>query len=258
MNTNEFHYQLLMQAIKIDQRQIGTEINRQTKEIADIIRYYQKEGSTRNTNINSSSDEEIYNDMLVDEAEEWYAEICSQLEAIETIKCLTLTNIDPNVLGNNGTNSLQYIVIELIKNRNTSNHILLETLLKYGADPSQKCLYNDEYIPILHQYLTIYDQIINTLAPGDSFQLLLNHASDVNVTDNWGRNIGHIIFDIFNNKDMSIRTINNLVKTVDLNIDQKAIIADQYKVVAAKIKNSLPKSYGKSVRELITANIHYE
>jgi hypothetical protein len=247
---NETQYQLLMNAIKIDQKYIEETIEKQRKEIESIVSYHVRNDKTlRQSDVES----EIAYYALQEEVETEYDKYHDKPAPIETTKCLEVARVNPNVIGNSGTNAMQYILQEESKNPTMGNAMIIETLLKYGADPSQKCRYQGNDIPIIHQFILMNnDRSIQ--ATLELFNTLLDYTSNVNVTDNWGRNIGHLLYDIYNSSKYTTYILENVIGTTIINLDHKALIDDQDKVTLAKIRGTLPKSYGKSVQELIVEN----
>jgi predicted outer membrane protein len=62
------------------------------------------------------------------------------------------------------------------------------------------------------------------------------------------------MYDIYGDNEHYNKNIKDTIQGIKLDINYKAYINDQEKVTLAKIKGTLPKSYGKSVRELMIEN----
>ena len=80
------------------------------------------------------------------------------------------------------------------------------------------------------------------------YKIFKDNNIDINKTDEWNRNILHIVA-----KKNSYKVIDIFNQLVELGVDpdHQAIIDDQDKVTLAKIKGTLPPEYGKTPRELL-------
>ena len=152
------------------------------------------------------------------------------MKTTKTIKCIELFKIDPTYL--------LEIEYEYSSNNYKTIETILKTLLDFGADPSRISLYENEEIPIIHQYVLIGAKV--DAIQKSTYELLIKHASNINVVDNWNRNIGHLLYDLGFGSFLS-EEINWMIK-YGLDMNAKPFITDEEKVITAKMKNTLPKS----------------
>ena len=158
-----------------------------------------------------------------------------------------------------------------------SNYLAkIEYLLNIGADPNTECSgyrkpvfeHSSGYVPLRADVLKLLAQYgANLFEPDENknnvpllFSLLSENildydnllslrysVKDWNITDEWGRNILHYYL---TNGPVD-QTLIDLLLGYGVDPDQRAAIADQQKVISAKMKGTLPWGYGKTFREII-------